>query len=79
VAFEVEDFRAAPVKLPSWTIRQNCELPPALAGMFTYLYTVVVKNNWAAGTSPDIEEVLGRGPIGFEAFAEDHRVAWAIQ
>ncbi len=52
-------------------------LPPALAGMFTYLYAVVVKNGWAAGTSDDIAKVLGRAPTSFEQFARDHVAAWA--
>ena len=52
-------------------------LPPALAGMFTYLYAVVVKNNWAAGTSPDIEKVLGRAPTTFQSWAQDARSVWS--
>jgi uncharacterized protein YbjT (DUF2867 family) len=52
-------------------------LPDALAGMFTYLYAVVVKNNWAAGTSDDIANVLKRAPASFETFARDHLTAWA--
>jgi uncharacterized protein YbjT (DUF2867 family) len=52
-------------------------LPPALAGMFTYLYAVVVKNNWAAGTSPDIEKVLGRAPTAFQGWAQDARSVWS--
>jgi uncharacterized protein YbjT (DUF2867 family) len=51
-------------------------LSPALAGMFTYLYAVVVKNGWAAGTSDDIAKVLGRAPTTFEQFARDHAAAW---
>lgn len=51
-------------------------LSPALAGMFTYLYAVVVKNGWAAGTSQDVAKVLGRAPVGFEQFARDHSSAW---
>ena len=51
-------------------------LPPALAGMFTHLYAVVVKNGWAAGTSDDVAAVLGRAPTSFERFACDHAAAW---
>ena len=46
-------------------------LPPELAGMFTYLYAVVVKNGWAAGTSPDVATVPGRPPTDFDSFALD--------
>lgn len=52
-------------------------LPPALAGMFTYLYAVVVKNGWAAGTSDDVANVLGRAPTSFAQFARDNALAWA--
>lgn len=52
-------------------------LPPALAGMFTYLYAVVVKNGWAAGTSDDVFRVLGRAPASFEQVARDDAAAWA--
>jgi uncharacterized protein YbjT (DUF2867 family) len=52
-------------------------LPPELVGMFTHLYAVVVKNNWAAGTSDDVARVLGRAPTSFEQFARDHAAAWA--
>ena len=52
-------------------------LPPALAGMFTYLYAVVVKNGWAAGTSDDVAKVLGRAPTSFEQFARENVAAWA--
>lgn len=51
-------------------------LPPALAGMFTYLYAVVVKSGWAAGTSDDIAKVLGRAPTSFEQFAREHAATW---
>jgi uncharacterized protein YbjT (DUF2867 family) len=53
-------------------------LPPALAGTFTYLYAVVVKSGWAAGTSEDVARVLGRAPTSFEQFARDHVSAWAL-
>lgn len=52
-------------------------LPPALAGMFTYLYSVVVKNGWAAATSEDVARVLGRAPTDFEQFAREHAAVWA--
>ena len=52
-------------------------LPPALAAMFTYLYAVVVKNGWAAGTSDDVASVLGRPPRRFEAFARDYAATWS--
>jgi hypothetical protein len=45
--------------------------------MLTYLYAVVVKNGWAAGTSEDIATVLGRAPTSFAQFARDSAAAWA--
>lgn len=51
-------------------------LPADLAGMFTYLYAVVVKNGWAAETTEDIGRVLGRPPTPFAQFARDHVATW---
>jgi uncharacterized protein YbjT (DUF2867 family) len=36
----------------------------------------IISAGYAGAISPDVESLLGRAPIGFAAFAQDHRDAW---
>ena len=48
---------------------------PGQIAMFAGLFQGV-RQGWAAPTSPDVANVLGRPPITLEQFAEDHAAIW---
>jgi uncharacterized protein YbjT (DUF2867 family) len=48
---------------------------PGQIAMFAGLFEGV-RQGWAASTSPDVANVLGRAPITLEQFARDHAAIW---
>lgn len=52
-------------------------LPPARVERLVGFYRLV-RAGACAPVSPDVEAVLGRPPIGFDAFALDHAAAWGV-
>jgi uncharacterized protein YbjT (DUF2867 family) len=50
-------------------------LPESAVGYMAMLYQVV-REGWAAGTTEDVQKVLGRPPISFGEFAQMNAAAW---
>jgi uncharacterized protein YbjT (DUF2867 family) len=53
-------------------------LPEQNVDYLTVLYEVT-RAGYLAVTTHDVEQVLGRSPVGFEAFAQQNKAAWQIQ
>ncbi len=53
------------------------------AGMDDWLIDIqmslnrIIAAGYAAGISPDVHTLLGRAPLAFERFVQDHQTAWA--
>ncbi len=63
------------VEYSSGVMRSEWKMPAPLVDWMDSLNTLVGKG-YAAGTSPDVQNLLGRAPITFAQFAKDHAAAW---
>jgi uncharacterized protein YbjT (DUF2867 family) len=59
----------------SGVMRNEWKMPSVLVDWMDSLNTLVGKG-YAAGISPDVQNLLGRKPITFAQFAQDHALAW---
>ncbi|MBT1077019.1 SDR family oxidoreductase [Geobacter grbiciae] len=50
-------------------------LPESAAHFMALLYSVV-RNGWAAGVTDDVQEVTGKAPLSFAAFAGESSAVW---
>lgn len=51
-------------------------LSPAYLELLSMLYAGV-RQGWTERKTDDVQQVLGRAPIGFAQFAKDHRAVWS--
>jgi hypothetical protein len=68
-------YTAIPVAQASATMKNEWHMPAVLVDWMDSLNTLVGMG-YAAGISPDVQQLLGRAPIAFEQFAKDHVSAW---
>jgi uncharacterized protein YbjT (DUF2867 family) len=68
-------FQAISVEQASNTMRQEWHMPATLVDLMDSLNTIV-SAGYAGGVSPDVENLLGRKPIGFAQFAKDYAATW---
>jgi uncharacterized protein YbjT (DUF2867 family) len=68
-------YTAIPVAQASATMKNEWHMPAVLVDWMDSLNTLVGMG-YAAGISPDVQQLLGRAPIGFAQFAKDHASAW---
>ena len=50
-------------------------MPPAIVEWLASL-NALVSAGYAGGISPDVQNLLGRAPIGFRQFAQDYKASW---
>jgi uncharacterized protein YbjT (DUF2867 family) len=68
-------YTAIPVEAASNTMKNEWKIPAELVDWMDSLNTLVGMG-YASGISPDVAQLLGRAPIGFEQFASDYVTAW---
>jgi uncharacterized protein YbjT (DUF2867 family) len=68
-------YTAISVEQASGTMKNEWQMPAELVDWMDSLNTLVGLG-YASGISPDVQQLLGRAPIGFAQFAKDHASAW---
>jgi uncharacterized protein YbjT (DUF2867 family) len=68
-------YTAIPIEAASRTMKEEWHMPPVLVEWMDSLNTIV-SAGYAAGVSPDVENILGRKPISFAQFAQDFAHVW---
>lgn len=68
-------FQAMPVDTAERQMREAWHLPEPMVEALGSLNRLISAGH-AARVSPDVERLLGREPLRFEAFVRDHRAAW---
>jgi uncharacterized protein YbjT (DUF2867 family) len=68
-------YTAVSVEHSSGVMRNEWHMPAVLVDWMDSLNTLVGMG-YAAGISPDVQNLLGRAPISFAQFAKDHATAW---